>query len=375
MGGGLSNHLEMADENKFKLKLGRFVEDVMYHACIDFTQEHYIYNGNDPTITNLFKPEEIEEIEETNWKEEPEIYNPALGDETGLFRKFYSKFESITNLDTLKKKLNRKHPELCDKTHSKYWICQLYYYFLHCIFKNASKNDACFSLNLSESWILSNPWHFVQDLFHDKKDIFVVGGEKGGITSQDRKDEFQRIAGQSKMSRRLSGKKGDGYVRIFESEARDVAAIKAGPKWEGPGATKVFTEMEHVLPKVLRDIFIAMHKRLENAPHVLKTLAVPGLAIYGNKCKRLMFDHAKGYITRVTSSEWQSLYMTGAVKANTCTFLEVCLFRVVEKDTLTDFHDMVVKKKRKIATETINLGPSNPTPKKTSRKGRGASEQ
>ncbi|KAJ3235324.1 hypothetical protein HDU78_005269, partial [Chytriomyces hyalinus] len=57
---------------------------------------------------------------------------------------------------------------------------------------------------------------------------------------------------------------------------------------------------------------------------------------------------------------------------------EITPHKVVEKDILMDFHDMVVKKsgwKRKIANQKINLGPTNPTPKKTSRKGHGASEQ
>ncbi|KAJ3223649.1 hypothetical protein HDU78_011240, partial [Chytriomyces hyalinus] len=118
---------------------------------------------------------------------------------------------------------------------------------------NASKNSACFALDLSESWILANPWQFLQNMFHDCRDIFILGGEKGGLASQERKDESREIAGQSEMVRRSMGKKGNGYVRILGSEARDVAAIEAGRKWEGAGATKAFVESQHILPKMLRD--------------------------------------------------------------------------------------------------------------------------
>ncbi|KAJ3235325.1 hypothetical protein HDU77_000280 [Chytriomyces hyalinus] len=82
------------------------------------------------------------------------------------------------------------------------------------------------------------------------------------------------------------GKRGDGYVRILGSEVRDVAAIEAGGKWEGAGATKAFIESKHILPKILRDILWAMHRRLNNCPVALTEISIPGLAIYGNRCKR-----------------------------------------------------------------------------------------
>ncbi|KAJ3397349.1 hypothetical protein HDU80_009606, partial [Chytriomyces hyalinus] len=56
------------------------------------------------------------------------------------------------------------------------------------------------------------------------------------------------------MVRRSMGKKGNSYVCILGSDARDVAAIDAGRKWEGAGVTKAFVESQLILPKMLRDI-------------------------------------------------------------------------------------------------------------------------
>ncbi|KAJ3231358.1 hypothetical protein HDU81_003834 [Chytriomyces hyalinus] len=257
-------------------------------------------------------------------------------------------------------------------------MCQVFHAFLYDIWLNASKNDACFSLNLSESWILANPWHFVQILFHDHKDIFIIGGEKGGLASQVRKDASRLIGGLTDMSRRLTGKKGDGYVRILGSDARDVAAIEAGPKWEGPGATKALVETEQVLPKALLDIFLVLHDRLGNSVEALTKLAVPGLAIYGDKCKRLKLDHVRGYITRVVSTPWMSLSVSGCVNDNMALFVEMFIFRawVLHNESLTRTtrapgEDLLQLLHKRLVEDDVAetqeqkfvIGPPHPTPK------------
>ncbi|KAI8831747.1 hypothetical protein BJ741DRAFT_693890 [Chytriomyces cf. hyalinus JEL632] len=115
--------LEMEDKDKFKLKLGRFVEDVMYNAWIGFSQDH----------------------------------------------QFFSKFQSKTTLEELKNVLfGTAHPELFETKDTEYWMCQVFHIFM---------------LNV----------------FH------MFRGEKGAT------DVYQ-------------AKKG--------TEARDIAAIEAGEKWE-----------------------------------------------------------------------------------------------------------------------------------------------
>ncbi|KAI8842602.1 hypothetical protein BJ741DRAFT_338508 [Chytriomyces cf. hyalinus JEL632] len=203
-----SGFLALRDDEKFRLKSGRYAEDVMYNKCCTFSYEHlmhsFIFSPDDPTTTQLFSEEELLEIKNTNVKEIPDSY-PS---ETGLFWRFFSKFQGITDLGVLKSTLfNTCHPELFEDDPNEQWACQIYFLFLHNVWINASKNDSLFALDLSESWILSNPWQFVQNLFHDCKDIFVLGGEKGGLASQERKDLSRKVAGQSDLSRRAMGKK------------------------------------------------------------------------------------------------------------------------------------------------------------------------
>ncbi|KAJ3237900.1 hypothetical protein HDU77_011566, partial [Chytriomyces hyalinus] len=118
-----------------------------------------------------------------------------------------------------------------------------------------------------------------------------------------------------------------GYVRFLGSDARDVAVIEAGPKWEGPGATKVLVKTEKILQKALLDIFLVMHNRLGNSVDMLNKLAVPGLAIYRDKCKQLKLDHVGGYVTHVVSTEWMNLSMSGCVIDRMALFVEVVIFR------------------------------------------------
>ncbi|KAJ3378748.1 hypothetical protein HDU80_002707, partial [Chytriomyces hyalinus] len=147
-------------------------------------------------------------------------------------------------------------------------------------------------------------------------------GEKGGLASQVRKDASRKVGGLMAMSRRMMGKKGKGYMCVLGLDARDVATIEAGPKWEGPGATKALFEMGKILPKALLDIFLVMHNRLGNSLDALSKLAVPGLAIYRDKCKRLKLDHMGGYVTHVVSSEWMTLSMSGCVIDKMALFVE-----------------------------------------------------
>ncbi|KAJ3228650.1 hypothetical protein HDU78_009620, partial [Chytriomyces hyalinus] len=366
-------HSELLDDEKFRLKSGKIVEDVMYDKCRTFSHEHYIYSPDDPITVSLFTKEENLEIQTMNEKKPPDTY---LSDD-GLFHRFFEKFQGTKTLSDLKSKLfNSAHPELFEDDSNEQWICQLYLMFLQCIWINASKNNSCFAMDLSESWILSNPWQFVQNLFHDCKDIFVLGGEKGGIASQARKNHGRLVGGQVDMCRRAMGKRGDGYVRIFGSDVRDVAAIEAGEKWEGESATKAFVESQHILPKMLRDILWDMHNRFGKCPDALTQISIPGLAIYGNRCKRLSLDHVKGQVTRVESSDWFTLSMSGNVNENLEVFLEILLVRVwvlhnesIKPERISEKRDLFQQLRRKVfkkenIANKFKLGVAQPTPLK-----------
>ncbi|CAG8666438.1 4571_t:CDS:2, partial [Paraglomus occultum] len=133
------------------------------------------------------------------------------------------------------------------------------------------------------------------------------------------------------MARKAIGKKGDGYVQLFDGTAKDLAATEAGAQWKGAKGTKLMVESLGKLPKVLRDIWMSNVQRAGGDVHVLRSLAVPGLAIYGPMVAFLLLDSPKGYITRCFVNDWRELSMTVSketLKANGRVFLDFLLTRL-----------------------------------------------
>nr|CAG8509678.1 8982_t:CDS:2 [Entrophospora candida] len=75
---------KMKDNLKWKLKsTGRVMEDTLYECVPDFTSEHLIHSFtidiDDPIIKGIFFPQELQEIEETNVKEDPDLSSKLYG--------------------------------------------------------------------------------------------------------------------------------------------------------------------------------------------------------------------------------------------------------------------------------------------------------
>ncbi|KAJ3337174.1 hypothetical protein HDU83_008908 [Entophlyctis luteolus] len=322
------SYRQMSNSKKLKLKSGRFVEDVMFKHGLMFQYIHpihsFIYVHEDLNLKGIFTLEEEVELQHLNLKETPRPYTPK-----GTFSSFFKKFMTIDDLDKLRAVLFSGHPELTNEDDPEFWICQMFFVFLLDMLLLGKKKSQCFSLGLSEAWILANPWSMIQKLFHDTEHIYFLGGEKSGLAGQERKDVSRTLPGLESMSTRATGKKGDGYIRVFGSALRDVGAMEAGPKWEGPKGTKCFFE-SGLMPKTLRDILWSYSTKCGHRAEVLTKLVIPGVLVYGEGFKRVELDSIGGYVTRIRSSQWKMLNLSGGVKALTSLFLDIYRVRVSE---------------------------------------------
>ncbi|KAJ3114897.1 hypothetical protein HK100_001524 [Physocladia obscura] len=315
-----AKYQEMADSNKLKLKSGKYAEDIIpIHS--------FIFCPDDENSTAPFTGLEQEELKNLNRKEKPPMFS-----RNGMFLSFYKKFAKAESPHDLNSALFvAGHPELLKTEDPEFWICRI--------------------------------------------------GEKCGLAGQERKDVTRKLPGLDSMTKRATGKKGDGYIRVFGNGKCDVGAMEAGPTWEGVGGTKSFTESGTVMPKVLRDILWSYVNRCRSSAEVLRKLVVPGILVYGEKFQRIELDSIGGYVTRVCSSGWKTLNLKGTVESFVDIFLNVFLVHtlVLQNETIasessSDCNDdedednfLVNLQEEIIAGKDVmgfDIGVSQPTPKK-----------
>jgi hypothetical protein len=92
------------------------------------------------------------------------------------------------------------------------------------------------------------------------------------------------------MQRKAIGRKGDGYVRSIGSRSIDWAASEAGPKWEGERGTKLINECDLILPKVLKDIFIDLARKIDFEDDKVRKINIPGFIHSGLYCTDMLLE-------------------------------------------------------------------------------------
>ncbi|KAJ3142057.1 hypothetical protein HK100_003252 [Physocladia obscura] len=145
--------------------------------------------------------------------------------------------------------------------------------------------------------------------------LLIDAGEKAGIAGTERKDETRTTMTQS---RRETERKGDLYVRKYGNTTVDLGAGESGQYWEGG---KKSAERG--------GITASQSPALGGSITALDKIVVPGLAVYGPKIMRLDLDWIGGRVTRVTSTDWFTLELSGAPDDNLEMFVEVFMFRLL----------------------------------------------
>ncbi|CAB4401723.1 unnamed protein product [Rhizophagus irregularis] len=139
-----------------------------------------------------------------------------------------------------------------------------------------------------------NPLTSTQDL----PENLYLKGEKAGLATKDRKNRGRTLSNIGPMQRKSIGKKGDGYVRSFGSRSIDWAASEAGSKWEGEQGTKTIKECSLSLPKVLKDIFISLARKVDFDEDKMRKINIPGFIHAGANLIKTNLDCPKGYVCR-----------------------------------------------------------------------------
>ncbi|PKC09954.1 hypothetical protein RhiirA5_472474 [Rhizophagus irregularis] len=104
------------------------------------------------------------------------------------------------------------------------------------------------------SWFRINAWRTLDIAFSDIPFALFVG-QKAGIATRERKNRSRTLSNVGPMKRKAIGRRGDGYVR-------DWAASEARPKWKGEQGTELINECCLTLPKIMKDIFINLSRKI-----------------------------------------------------------------------------------------------------------------
>ncbi|CAG8684936.1 4798_t:CDS:2, partial [Acaulospora morrowiae] len=164
------------------------------------------------------------------------------------------------------------------------------------------------TLDMPEAWYRINIWRTVDIAFSDIPYIYVIGGEKVGLTSSERKNRYRSLPNIGPIQRKAIGKKGDAYVRKIGSTSTDRVASEAGPKWQGMHSIKLMKESGLSLPRTLEDGFIHLADKVKFAEEKLRKLNVIGFVHAGAVLIRVNLDYPAGYVCRYTRGNPLEVY-------------------------------------------------------------------
>ncbi|RIB15284.1 hypothetical protein C2G38_1590933 [Gigaspora rosea] len=268
----------MENSRKWKLESGRFVEDVLYELgmkCRYYNLVHsFILDPTDEFIKNAFKEEELSEIiKKENGNDLLEIDDEIL-EYINTFAKDSTKEIRIA-LNTPHHRLGSNYNPQNDfvyehvRTTVSDWVRLL------------EMQPNPLALDMPEAWYRINVWRSIDIAFSDTPYTYVVGGEKAGLASSERKNRYRTLSNTEPIQRKAIGKKGDAYVRTIGSTSTDWAASEAGYKWEGTSGTKLIKELGLTLPRTLKDILIHLAGKIHFAEEKIRKLNVVGFAHAG----------------------------------------------------------------------------------------------
>ncbi|PKC61683.1 hypothetical protein RhiirA1_466190 [Rhizophagus irregularis] len=118
------------------------------------------------------------------------------------------------------------------------------------------------------SWFRINAWRTLDIAFSDIPFALFVG-QKAGIATRERKNRSRTLSNVGPMKRKAIGRRGDGYVR-------DWAASEARPKWKGEQGTELINECCLTLPKIMKDIFINLSRKINFEEYKVRMINTQG---------------------------------------------------------------------------------------------------
>ncbi|CAG8721891.1 9360_t:CDS:2, partial [Funneliformis mosseae] len=239
----------------------RVVEDVIYENISNFASEHllhsFIIDVDDPMITGIFFPAEIDEIKSTNVKEEQELSNKLYENLT----RYYDK-KSVVEI----KKIIREANLGCSN-----FEIETLAYSIYSLIRQYERNSSGFSLGHYENWYNVNIWGpVINRIYDDIPNIDIVRGESSSLASSDRKNHN---------------------------------CSEVGSHYEGQNATKWLNESGLKLPKMLRDMFVSLCKSVDWDLEKINNVETVGYIHRGSVLMIITLDFPAGYIHRLSKSD------------------------------------------------------------------------
>ncbi|RGB24223.1 hypothetical protein C1646_773383 [Rhizophagus diaphanus] len=282
---------KMNDDLKWKLQCtGRVVEDVLYNSIKNFTSEHLVHSFtidvNDPMLEEVFSPAELEEMDMTNTKEDPEL----SADLYSHLARYYDK-TSVKEIRELLKD--------ADFSGSSFEIETLTY-SIYSLIRQYERNPNAFSLDHYEAWYNVNVWGPIIDrTYDDIAHIDVIRGESSSLASSERRNNNRTLDTRKEMGRR-----GDAIIRKCSSGLKlEFGGSEAGRHYEGQNATKWLKESGLKLPKMMRDMFVGLCKHTNWDMGKMNKIETIGYIHGGSVLMIMSLDLPAGYITRITKSD------------------------------------------------------------------------
>jgi hypothetical protein len=296
------NHFDKAfnsfdDKQKWKLRSGRAVEDVLYKfgkACgYEHLAHSFTIDPKDPEIAGLFNDDELEEINSTNKKEDPKIDADTLD--------YIKAFKGKNTIEEIREVMtsheNRRGKNFDRK---KYFSIDTITYIIHGLILLYEENPIPFMVEQTENWYNVNIWGpIIGRPFGDMNGVSVVWGESSSVASSYRKN-----IGRSRKTRKSMGRRGDLIVRKRSSRNDfELGAGEAGKRFSGEAGTKRLVEGGLKLPKMLRDMFINLCNRVDSKLEIVRQIETIGYTTGGSVLEIMSLDNPSGYITRITRGD------------------------------------------------------------------------
>ncbi|CAO3678706.1 unnamed protein product [Umbelopsis ramanniana] len=290
-----SQYASFDDAQKWALKSGRKVEDVLHKFASKSAHEHvahsFIINPMDPTWErlNIFTREELDEISTYECRKLPVIPKDLAA--------FMNEF-NLTDLQQLRTALwqQRDFDVVYEKTKSfdKDWVRSVVHNILMEIeFSQLSQEHL-------EVWYISRIWGGFDRCFVNLDAVNVIRGESASIASGLRKNENRVAASTTAVKRQVMGHRADFLIRKLQTE---YACGESGKRYHGEKDTKLLLERDLKLPKMMKDQLLQLFKVCDNDERIIRKLSTVGILHYGLSATMLAMDCPAGYVCRVLPTQ------------------------------------------------------------------------
>lgn len=279
------------DSQKWELKSGRKVENVLHDFALTSTSEHaahsFTLNPLDSTWLQLdiFTKEELDEISTYKCHS-----LPSLPTDLKEFLKEFKLNDQQKIREALWKKRDFDLPFDQKASFDKDWVRNVVYNILLEI-------ECCqLSQDHLESWYMSRIWSDFDRCFANVDDINVIRGESSSIASGVRKNENRLSASTNTMKRQIMGHRADFLIRKLKVE---YACGESGKSFTSESDTKVLLERNLKLPKMMKDQLVQLCKLCENDEDTTRKLAIAEILQFGLHTTMMVMDCPAGYVCRI----------------------------------------------------------------------------